>query len=525
MFGTVDQFQLGTAVTRFFSSDLLGAGSNFKGWQNTLEAPLFYCGIPCLLLMPQVFPFLQKKVRIFFIAFLAFWLMPIVFPYFRYAFWLFTGDYYRAYSIVVAMFLMYYALMALDLIIRNRKVNLVVLIVTVVVLFLLLNYPFFPDRDVINSAVFTFVCFFILVYGGLLYMLGKKDGPAYMKYILLGVVVLELTYMSGITVNDRDPITADELTEKKGYNDYTVDALKFIQNSDKSFYRVDKSYASSPAIHFSLNDAQAQGYYGTCGYNPFNQLYYIRYLQLVGVSDRKSELDSRWARGLMGRPMLESANRVKYMLDKNNAVPLWRLIGDSIAQFGDVKVFRNRLLLPFGFTYKQYIKESAYDALSVTQKDFVSLAACVVPDEDVSKIKGMTEYRLQDTVAPSMFTLDLYAQRIADLGRDSMTATTITDTKISGKVNLPEDKMLYLSVPYDGGWTLKVDGKEQPKQIVFAGMTGVMLSRGQHSIEMEYGLRYFNKGLLMSVLGIVLCAVLWFLTRKKGEDVPQTATE
>lgn len=525
MFGTVDQFQLGTAVTRFFSSDLLGAGSNFKGWQNTLEAPLFYCGIPCLLLMPQVFPFLQKKVRIFFIAFLAFWLMPIVFPYFRYAFWLFTGDYYRAYSIVVAMFLMYYALMALDLIIRHRKVNLVVLIVTVVVLFLLLNYPFFPDRDVINSAVFTFVCFFILVYGGLLFMMGKSDGPAYMKYIFLGVVVFELTYMSCITVNDRDPITAEELTEKKGYNDYTVDALKFIQGSDKSFYRVDKSYASSPAIHFSLNDAQAQGYYGTCGYNPFNQLYYIRYLQLVGVSDRKSELDSRWARGLMGRPMLESANRVKYMLDKNNAVPLWRLIGDSIAQFGDVKVFRNKLLLPFGFTYKQYIKESVYDALNNTQKDFVSLSACVVPDEDVSKIKGMTEYRLQDTTAPSMFTMDLYAQRIADLGRDSMTGTTVTDTRITGNVNLPEDKMLYLSVPYDGGWTLKVDGKEQPKQIVFAGMTGVMLSRGQHSIEMVYGLRYFNKGLLMSVLGIVLCAVLWFLTPKKGEEMPQTAAE
>jgi uncharacterized membrane protein YfhO len=79
-----------------------------------------------------------------------------------------------------------------------------------------------------------------------------------------------------------------------------------------------------------------------------------------------------------------------------------------------------------------------------------------------------------------------------------------------------EDKMLYLSVPYDGGWTLKVDGKEKEKEILFAGMTGVFLGRGQHTIEMVYDLRYFNKGLLMSVAGIVLCIVLWFLTRNKA---------
>jgi hypothetical protein len=516
MFSTVDQFQLGTAIMRFFSSDLLGSGSNFKGWQNTLEAPLFYCGLPCLLLMPQVFPFLTKKVRLFFIVFLAIWLMPIIFPYFRYAFWLFTGDYYRAYSIVVAMFLMYYALLALDKIITHRKINLVILIATVAFLFLLLNYPFFPDGGVINSPVFTFVCFLLLVYSGIIFMLGRENSPAYMKYLLLGVIVFELTYMSGITVNDRDPVTAEELTEKKGYNDYTADAVKFISSKDNSFYRIDKSYASSPAIHYSLNDAQAQGYRGTCGYNPFNQLYYIRYLQLVGVSDKKSELDSRWARGLMGRPILESANRVKYMLAKQDVVPLWRLIGDSIATFGDVKVFRNKFLLPFGYTYKQYIRESVYDALSTTQKDFITLKACVVSDEDVAKVKGMTEYQLRDTIAPSMFNLDMYAQSIADLGRDSLVADKITDTRISGKVNVSEDKMLYLSVPYDGGWKLKVDGQEKEKEIVFAGMTGVFLGRGQHTVEMVYDLRYFNKGLLMSVAGIVLCIVLWFLTRNKA---------
>jgi len=525
MFATVDQFQLGTAVMRFFSSDILGAGSNFKGWQNTLEAPLFYCGLPCLLLMPQVFPFLQKKVRIFFIAFMAFWLMPIIFPYFRHAFWLFTGDYYRAYSIVVAMFLMYYALIALDMIVQQRKINLVVLISTVALLLLLLNYPFFPDREVINSPVYTFVCFMLLVYGGILFMLGRKESPAYLKYILLAAVVLELTYMSGISVNDRDPVTAEELTQKKGYNDYTTDAIKYISSKDHSFYRIDKSYASSPAIHYSLNDAQAQGYRGTSGYNPFNQLYFIRYLQLMGVSDKTNEFDSRWARGLMSRPIMESENRVKYMLAKADVVPLWRAIGDSIATFGDVKVYRNKFLLPFGYTYRQYIKESTFDKLSNTQKDFVSLRACVVKDEDVSKVKSMTEFQLRDTVSPAAFNFDMYMAGINELGRDSMVTDKFEDTHISGKVSVSEDKMLYLSVPYDGGWKLKVDGKETDKNIVFAGMMGVMLVKGQHTIEMAYDLRYFNSGLLLSVLGLALVAALWFFTRKKLAIEPSSVQE
>eukprot|EP01030_Chromulinospumella_sphaerica_P020872 gene20872-20796_t len=39
------------------------------------------------------------------------------------------------------------------------------------------------------------------------------------------------------------------------------------------------------------------------------------------------------------------------MFAKNNAIPLWGVIGDSIGMFGDVKVYRNKFLLPLGYTY------------------------------------------------------------------------------------------------------------------------------------------------------------------------------
>ena len=86
MFEFADPLHYATVILRFFHNDLLGAGGEFKGWYNYLEAPTFYCGLIALLLVPQVFQFLSKKQRIAYGSVLAFWLLIILFPWFRYAF-------------------------------------------------------------------------------------------------------------------------------------------------------------------------------------------------------------------------------------------------------------------------------------------------------------------------------------------------------------------------------------------------------------------------------------------------------
>ena len=517
MFETADKLQMGTSVMRFFSSDLLGNGNEFKGWQNYLEAPLFYCGIPCLLLMPQVFQFLDKRAKIAFGIFIGVWLLPIIFPYFRMAFWLFTGDYYRGYSVLVAFVVMFYALQALDQIIQKQKINLIVLIVTVVALFALLYYPYFPDSSAINSPVLTFVSFMLLVYGALLYFISRQSSPVYLRYIFFAAVVFELFYLSGISVNERNAETAADLAQKKAYNDYSVDAVNFIKSIDNSFYRIDKTYASSPAMHYSLNDGMAQGYNGSSGYSPFNQEYYVKYLQLMGISNKANELESRWANGLSFRPVLESENRVKYILAKTNINPLWQVVCDQLGTFGDVKVFRNKFVLPVGYTYNYYLKESVFDQLSTMQKDFVSLATCIIKDEDAGKVNGLKEFQLKDTITAGAFNTDVYRNYVNELSKDTLSLSRFDNKIISGMITVSDNKMMYLSVPYDGGWQLKVDGQPRDKMILDGGMTGIMLTKGPHTIEMAYDLRFFSKGLLLCALGIILYIALWFFTKKKED--------
>jgi hypothetical protein len=44
-----------TALLRPFANDMLGAGGEYRGSPNYLEAPIPYCGLLCLVILPQVF--------------------------------------------------------------------------------------------------------------------------------------------------------------------------------------------------------------------------------------------------------------------------------------------------------------------------------------------------------------------------------------------------------------------------------------------------------------------------------------
>ena len=525
MFSFPDRMEFGTGMMRLFSNDMLHSGDNFRGWQNILEAPMYYCGISTLVLAPQVFKFLTKKNRIAYGVLLALWMLPMFFPYFRRAFWLFTGDYYRACSFFFSVVLMLFSLFALDFIARERKINLPVLLVTVLGLLMLLNYPFFDDPDSVNKAAKAFASILLLVYGGVAFMLSRPTGPVNFKYIYVVVLFLELCYTGGTTINDREALTPDEAADRIGYNDHTVDAMGFIHKSDPGFYRVDKAYMSGISRFGTLNDGMVQDYNGTSSYNPFNQLYFIKYMQLFDVCHKGNEIESRWASGLAGRPILECENSVKYMLGKgNNINPFWRAMCDSVAMFGDVKVFRNKFALPLGYTYRTFIRESAFTKLNGIQKELVGLKAVVLSDDDTKSAAGLNEFKLQDTISIYVFNPDTLRNWVGGLKEDSLAITHFDDNHISGKVAANNDELMLFTVPYDGGWNVTVDGAPVEKLILNGGLTGIALKKGNHNIDMAFALRLYNKGLVLSGLGLLIFmvpAALAFSKRKRSLKEPE----
>lgn len=513
MFATPDKIQFGTEVLRFFSSDILGSGIQFKGWQNYLEAPLFYGGLICLLLLPQAFQFLDKRIRLVSIIILLIWTLPIVFPYFRQALWMFSGDYYRVYSFFVSVMLIIYSVIALNHIIVKKSINLKVLIGSVVMLLFLLNYPFFKDKSTIDSSILMLVIIFLFIYVVLLYFIVNKTNNQNYKLILLICLFTELSYFSWCSVNRRDHVRVSDLKQKIGYNDYTIEAVDFIKKTDKSFYRIDKSYTSTPAIHGSLNDALVFNYYGTSCYNSFNQLNYINYFKTMGVISKINETESRWSPGLINRFILESLNSVKYVLTKNTNNPVWINSFDSIAKFGDVTVLKNKNVMPLGFAYERYLYLSEFDHLSSLQKDIVSTKACVINDDEKLNFNELKKYQLKDTLPLNLITFDLIKNNIDSLRANVFIINKFSQTEINGSINVGSTgKIVYFSMPFDDGWRIIENGNEILKFKLSNGMTGIYLKKGKHNIELEYTSDNIKNGIKVLIVSISIFIVLIIIT-------------
>jgi uncharacterized membrane protein YfhO len=521
VFATGDFVHNVTAIMRLFSNDLLGTGSEFKGWQNYLEAPMFYSGLISLLLVPQAFTFLDKRKKIIYGLFLLIWILPVIFPFFRYSFWLFTGNYYRGFSFFVSLALIYISLQALNNIIRLGKINLLILISSAVVFFIILSYPYFQDADInpINDGLLNFVKIFLIGYALLLIAIKIKNLKEYVPILLLIMLCIELGYLSHITVNNRPVVTKEEMNGKTGYNDYSIEAVDYIKKHDKSFFRIDKNYASSPAMHGSLNDGMVQDYYGTSAYSSFNQINYILFLQAVDIARKGVEEDSRWAQGFSGRPVLESISSVKYRLSKKVNYQDQQIQYDSIAKFGDVTVLLNKYYLPFGFIYDHFITRSEFDQLSTTQKDFTLLRAFVVNDNEKETYSGFSKFDLKDTLPLSGYTWDSYRNYIDELKKDSLNIIERGQTFFKASINLEKKKLLFLSIPYDKGWKVRVNGAKQELKLVDAGMTGVVLDKGNNIIELKYTPRFFRTGLIISLLFLILYIFLVLISRRQKKVV------
>ncbi len=513
LFALADPMHYTTAIMRAFSNDMIGNGSNFKGWYNYLEAPLFYIGLLPLLLFTQVFSFLSNKRKVIYALFLVFYFLPVIFPFLRNAFWAFTGDYYRGFSLFFSFVLLFFSVQAISELDKVKKINLWVLLATLGGLLILLYYPYQYIDQILNKSLQGFATFFLLFYGILLLMFNFVPNRSLLKAILIFTVCVELVYLNGKTVRDRDSITQTEWKQKTGYNDFSVEASAYVNSVDKGFYRVSKDYSSGPAIHGSMNDAKVHGYFGTPSYYSFNQKYYIRFLEETNLIEKGKEDQSRWAPGLVNRPLSQIIGSVKYHFAKKSKSFYTTMGWDSIARFGDVRVLKNRYFLPLGFCYNRFMPLAEFTKLSNIQKDFALLKAVVTEDTVSDNIKAFKEYKLKDTT--NNLTFAELASLVNALRTDTLTITHFSNNHISGTITLKEPKLLYLSIPYDKGWSATIDGQKTRIILCNIGFTGIYLKEGVHNVKLDFELPNVNLSVGLSASGLFIFILLLLIFNAK----------
>ena len=103
-----------------------------------------------------------------------------------------------------------------------------------------------------------------------------------------------------------------------------------------------------------------------------------------------------------------------------------------------------------------------------------------------------------------------------NLSLNTIENTDYKDGYVKGDVTVTADKtLLYTSIPYDEGWTLKVDGKDHDYIKILNGFIGVDLEEGQHTIEFKYKLPGFKVGLSISIISLIALVCIGIYNYKK----------
>lgn len=142
-------------------------------------------------------------------------------------------------------------------------------------------------------------------------------------------------------------------------------------------------------------------------------------------------------------------------------------------------------------------------------------------DTDVTVSINLEEDKSNSDVRLNVYGLDkekFISAYNAIIEGGALNVTENREHYLKGDITLAQGKMLYTSIPYDAGWTVRVDGAAvSSDNIVKIGnaLMGVKMQPGSHTVEFSFMPRGLSAGVMMTVIGICLLILLEILKKKR----------
>jgi len=174
-------------------------------------------------------------------------------------------------------------------------------------------------------------------------------------------------------------------------------------------------------------------------------------------------------------------------------------------QSGGETVCSEQFLLGGGYGIPNYVTQIGWMEAGKTASISVTVQSGAAGDLDVYFAKQ------DDAVFDAGYRV---------LQQNAMTETARTDTEICGTVTADGERLLYLPVPYESGWTAYIDGKAVKIRRIMGGMLGVPISSGTHEIRLRFLPRGLIAGVCISLLsaGIALLSAILKKRKKPAKE-------
>jgi uncharacterized membrane protein YfhO len=488
-----------TLMMRLFSSEALGTAHLYTGWRMYFSSPVVYVGLPFLLLFPQFVLGLAPRRRRFVLALVLLVIPFFVFPRLAELFLLFNKLSYRWTYLLIPFQLLAtaYALQRLRKVTPPHRKT---LIATTVVLCAALYAGYdpqagFPLEDGAPVAsLLRGVALLICVYTAVVLLMASRRRSFDIAFGL--VVVMEIILISSTTVNRELRLDREELDARVHYNDYSLDAIRFIQRSDSSFYRILKTSCS--VNQYYCGDPIFQDFRGVRGFISLQSGGYLRFLDSVSSYGH----DPKTLPDLLGKPEIASLLSSRYAVCRNlcpEAGGEWALV-ETFPD--DIRVYRNDNALPLAFAYERQISEGALARHSKDVRVRAMLNAAIV-GEPVAGITVLTP------------PLRSYEEQLPRLRGAALEIEHFANDAFSGSITLERPAILFASIPHHEGWRITIDGQPTETLRVHYGFVGVAIPEGRHEVAFRFTPHRLGEGLVISGLSLTIAVGWWGTSRRR----------
>lgn len=361
-------------LLRSFSNNIMGI-NNFYGYKNWYESPFVYVGILFFYMIPYFFfnKEISKKKKIVGLGFFGVGLLfmqtvAIVFNAFSTITYRWTFVLIPLMSYIIGRGLEY---------LEESKRNIADVIVFVCLISINFIYTIFllnQNNNVDDVIQISIICLMLtsIVYFVML-QIGRFTMLKCMKEALLCCLVIELAVNGAVSVQKRSMI-AKNSKSAMGYFDASNDLIEYLDETDSSFYRIEKNYSQ-----IDLNDSMIQKYNS-------EKYYYSTlsesYLNIENMFNLRIPA-SNYFYGFDDKRVLQDINCGKYFFSNNmRNYYNYKLIYECNGKY----LYQNLNDEGFGILYNNYISRSDFEQLDEISRQDILYTSCVVEDEDTKKM-------------------------------------------------------------------------------------------------------------------------------------------
>ena len=346
------------------------------------------------------------------------------------------------------------------------------------------NYNFKSDRLFNFSKKYLALICIVICISILLSVIDVNTQGIHLTYILISILVafiimliFKMNYKVAFVLTIIELVISSTLlivTYSNSYYEYNdsikSDTHQYFNSIDEDvMYRL---YVNPdillPTSPMNLNQSINAGYMSTVSYDSMYDPNLSQFLHLNGIDWHIIRLDNPEVLKMLG---------VKYFLVYDESELPQEFDFEYVYNYDHLQVYKLIDYKSIGYTYNNFIKSS--EVLD-TYNDWSN--TLIIEDADYDKVKDINENNFSN----DFNVIEKY------------------NNGLYGSITNDDKTVLFLSIPYNNGWSAYENGEQLEIIKVNKGLMGIVLEPGEHYINLSFTPNGFKIGAICTGSGLVI---------------------